>query len=204
MHIHQPIPVTNQSYHQAAHILGKAFKDEPVTAAIYRNFSADKRVRALTVDFLAELSVCIRKGNPLEINEEGKIVAAAVIYPPGAYPLSKVDQGLILLKSILGNGWYDVGSWVKWLNEVDKHHPTDPHIYLEYLGVEPEYQGKGFGACLLKHLIAKADKAGVGCYLENATPRNVSFYQHFGFQVVSEMDIIGIPTWFMWRPSGIA
>jgi hypothetical protein len=41
----------------------------------------------------------------------------------------------------------------------------------------------------------------VGCYLENANPRNTSFYQRFGFQIVSEKEIIGLPAWFMWRPA---
>jgi hypothetical protein len=35
--------------------------------------------------------------------------------------------------------------------------------------------------------------------LENANPRNLPFYQRFGFQVLINKDIIDIPTWFMWR-----
>jgi GNAT superfamily N-acetyltransferase len=197
---HTVHPITTQTFRQAAQVLGKAFEDEPVSVAIYQGFTPDKRVRALTVDFSAELLVCIRKGYPLYINEDGSMVAAAVIYPPDAYPLPVIDQWLILLKSILGNGLYDVRGWLNWLNEVDKNHPTEPHYYLEYLGVEPGYQGKGFGSSILKHLISKADEVGVGCYLENANPRNIPFYQRSGFQVIREMEIIGIPTWFMWRP----
>ena len=129
-----------------------------------------------------------------------RIVGAAVIYPPGAYPLPKLDQWRIQLRSILGNGWYNIRGWLTWLNEVDKYRPREPHYYLEYLGVEPGYQGQGFGSCILNHLIAKADEQGIGCYLENANPRNVPFYQRSGFQIQREMDIIGIPSWFMWRP----
>jgi GNAT superfamily N-acetyltransferase len=198
------LPTTQQTYRQAALVLGKAFEDEPVSVAVYKKFSPAKRVQALTVDFSAELLICIRKGYPIQINEDGRTVAAAVIYPPGTYPLSVIDEWLILLKSILGNGLYDIRGWLKWLNEVDKNHPAEAHYYLEYLGVEPGYQGKGFGSCILKHLIAKADELGVGCYLENANPRNVPFYQHFGFQIIREKEIIGIPSWFMWRPSNNA
>jgi ribosomal protein S18 acetylase RimI-like enzyme len=107
---------------------------------------------------------------------------------------------VILFKSILGNGWYDIRGYIEWLNEVDKVHPDKAHFYLEYLGVEPECQGKGFGSSILQHLSAKADEQGVGCYLENANPRNLAFYQRFGFQVIHEKEIIGIPSWFMWRP----
>ncbi|OGN96183.1 MAG: hypothetical protein A2Z71_01530 [Chloroflexi bacterium RBG_13_50_21] len=192
-------PITIQSSRQAAQVLGRAFVDDPVSVAIYRNFSAERRVRALTIDFTEEVLLCVRKGSPIQVNEDGKMVAAAVIYPPGIYPLPSYDSWMLLIKSVLGNGLYDIRSWIKWLNAVDKNHPTERHYYLEYLGVEPGYQGKGFGSLLLRALITKADEAGVGCYLENANPRNIFFYQQAGFQIIQELEIIGIPTWLMWR-----
>ena len=195
----QITPITNQTYRQAAQVLGRAFADEPVSVAIYRNFSEDKRARALAVDFSAELAVCVRKGYPVQIIEDGKVIAAALIYPPGAYPLPQLDQWVFLLKSLLGNGWYDIRSWMHWISEAEKDHPTVAHYYLEYIGVEPAFQGKGYGSKIMDHLAAKADHDGVGCYLENAYPRNVVFYQHFGFQIVKEKEIIGLPAWFMWR-----
>lgn len=194
------LPTTRQSYRQAAQVLGRAFVDDPVSVAVYRNFSSDRRVSALTVDFTAELLLCVRKGYPLQVNGDGKVIAAAVIYPPGTYPLSVSDQWMLLIKSILGNGYYDIRGWMRWLEEVDKVHPDEPHYYLEYLGVEPEQQGKALGSTILQHLIKKADEEHVGCYLENANSRNNLFYQRFGFQVISEKEIIGIPSWFLWRP----
>jgi GNAT superfamily N-acetyltransferase len=193
------LPTTQQTYREVARVLGRAFGNEAVSVAVYKNFLPEKRIRALTLDFSAELLICIHKGYPIQVNEDGKIVAAAVIYPPGSYPLPAIDQWIILLKSILGNGLYDFRGWVKWLDEIDKNHPTEAHFYLEYIGVEPGYQGKGYGSLILEHLINKADNLGVGCYLETADARNLSFYQHFGFQIKDEKEIIGIPTWFMWR-----
>jgi ribosomal protein S18 acetylase RimI-like enzyme len=133
------------------------------------------------------------------VDGDGKVIAAAVIYPPGAYPLPVSDQWTLLIKSILGNGLYDIRGWMRWLDMVDKIHPKEPHYYLEYLGVEPEQQGKALGSTILRHLTRKADEEHVGCYLENANPRNLSFYQRFGFQTISKKEIIGIPSWFMWR-----
>jgi GNAT superfamily N-acetyltransferase len=194
------LPTNPQSSRQVAQVLGKAFENDPVSIAVYKNYAAGKRLRALTVDFSIELSVCIHKGYPIHVKEDGKIVAAAMIYPPGTYPLSIIDQWLIVFKSFFMNGFYDIRNWLKWLEEIDKNHPTEAHYYLEYIGVEPGYQGKGYGSSLIKHLIHKADELGVGCYLENANPLNLPFYQHFGFQITSEKEIIGLPSWFMWRP----
>jgi hypothetical protein len=132
-------PTTIQSYRQAAQVLGRAFVEDPVSVALYRNYSSERRIRALTTDFTAEVLLCVRKGSPIQVNEDGNLLAAAVIYPPGTYPLSTWDQSMLLIKSILGNGLYDIRSWIKWLDEVDKNHPTKAHYYLEYLGVELGY-----------------------------------------------------------------
>jgi ribosomal protein S18 acetylase RimI-like enzyme len=192
--------VTRQSYRQAAQVLGRAFEDEPVSVAVYKNFSPARRIRALTVDFTAEIALCLRKGYPLQTAVDGKVIAVAVIYPPGTYPVSNLDQWKLLIQSIIGNGFYNIKGWLQWLKEVDHTHPKAPHFYLEYLGVDPEYQGKAYGSSMLQHLVNKADEEQVGVYLENANPRNNPFYQRFGFEVITEKEIIGIPSWFMWRP----
>ncbi len=193
------VPTTQQSYRLAAQVLGRAFADEPISKFIYRNFSYEKRVRALTVDFSAELVTCLQKGYPFQVVQDDRILAAALVYPPGTYPLPALDQWTFLVKSVLKNGWYNVKSWVEWLDEVDRVHPRQEHYYLLYIGVEPSFQGRGLGSCLLDHLVIMADKDGVGCYLETASPRSLPFYERAAFKVIGEKQIIGHPTWFMWR-----
>lgn len=193
------VPTTRQTYRQAALVLGKAFVNEPVSRLIYRKFSPERRIRALAVDFAAELLFSLTKGYPIHIEEDRQVVAAAIIYPPGSYPLSQFAQWTILVKSVLGNGWYDLRSWMKWLDEAGKLHPTQPHFYLPCIGVDPACQGKRLGSAIMAHLAAKADQAGVGCYLENANPRNLPFYQRFGFEILNEIEILGFANWFMWR-----
>ncbi len=190
---------TRLSYREAAHVLSRAFIDDPVSVVVYRGFSAGKRVRALNVDFSAELLVCLRRGWPVQVNDGDTTLGAAVIYPPGAYPLPVSTQWWLLIKSMIGNGFYDIRLWMKWLGEVEKHHPSEGHYYLEYIGVEPAKQGRGVGSAILRHLTDAADKEKVGCYLENANPYNLPVYQRHGFQVVDEQEIIGVKTWFMWR-----
>jgi GNAT superfamily N-acetyltransferase len=192
---------THQTYRQAAKVLGRAFADEPVSAMVYRKYSRQGRIKALTYDFTVEMEVCLRKGCPLQFNEDSKVVAAATVYPPGAWPLPHLDQWQILLKSIIENGFYEVRTWMRWLEEVDRLHPREPHYYLEYLGVEPDRQGKGYGSALLRNLTAKADQEQMGCYLETASPASVPLYQRFNFQTILQKEIIGLPAWLMWRPA---
>ena len=197
---HTVVPVQTALYPEAAHILGRAFQDDPVPLAIFQGLPAHERVKRLIVGFTAEMSICARQGTPLAIKDGDQIIAAAAIYPPGHYPASAIDQITMLAKTIRGDGFYGLGSWLKWLSSVEQIHPKWTHYYLEFLGVEPEFQGKGFGSVLLKSLTEKADAEHAGCYLENSNPRNNPLYQRFGFQIVNTKDIIGVRNWFMWRP----
>jgi ribosomal protein S18 acetylase RimI-like enzyme len=194
-------PVTRKSCQESARVLARAFVDEPVSLVIYKGFSPEKRLRNLTADFAAEMEVCIRYGCPLQICDDGKVLAAAVIYPPGSFPLPWVEQARIFIKSILGHDYYDIRPWLRWLAETDKIHPQESHYYLEYLGVAPEYQGQGLGSTILGHITSEADKENTGCYLETVSSNIVPLYQRHGFQVLDEKQIIGLKSWFMWRPA---
>lgn len=202
-HSVQICPITQHNYLQAVKVLAGAFVDDPISVAVYPKFSIPRRIDALQVDFKAEVRLCMRRGYPILAQEDSVVLGAAVIYAPGGYPFSRVDQWKLLLSSILGNGLYNVRDWMHWLDEVDKHHPAEPHFYLEYIAVEPGYQGMGVGSALLQHLVDKADGMHVGCYLENTNPRNVNLYQRFGFNIIDQEEIIGVPNWFMWRPPAI-
>ena len=64
---------------------------------------------------------------------------------------------------------------------IEAAHPTEPHRYLSYIGVDPERQGQGIGTDLLAAATASCDRDGVPAYLENLDPRNAPLYERFGF-----------------------
>jgi len=67
---------------------------------------------------------------------------------------------------------------------VRKRHAPARHWYLQLLGVDPAYQGKGYASVLLRAMFARADKEGAPCFLETQAEKNVALYEHFGFRVV--------------------
>jgi GNAT superfamily N-acetyltransferase len=75
------------------------------------------------------------------------------------------------------------------------------HWYLQWLGVDPAYQGKGYSSKLLKPMLARADREGVPCFLETQAEKNVALYEHFGFRVAEEGLIPGsnVRSWAMVR-----
>ena len=196
---HTILPVSEDTNQENANVLGRAFIDNPIPVAIFQELPAIDRQKRLTAAFAADLEICAKTGKPLLIKEKDHVIAVAVIYHPGSYPMSLINQILLLIKVIWGAGFYGLGRWMTYLSEVEKLHPKQPHYYLEYLGVEPAYQGKGLGSALLKFLTEKADSEQMGCYLENANPRNNPLYHRFGFETINEKNIIGVDNWFMWR-----
>ena len=57
--------------------------------------------------------------------------------------------------------------------------------YLSIVAVDPAVQGQGLGRILLEPTIAEADRAGVTCYLETFSQRNLPFYQRLGFETAA-------------------
>lgn|SRR5579859_2793052 len=62
-------------------------------------------------------------------------------------------------------------------------HPHEPHWYLFFVGVDPDYQGKGVGQQLLAPVLQTADRDRALCYLETPFPATHEFYRRLGFEL---------------------
>ncbi len=80
-----------------------------------------------------------------------------------------------------------------------KYTKKESHWYLAIIGVDPNYQGKGFASILLKYLISTSDSYPI--YLETFVEKNVPIYEHFNFKVVEIATVpdANIPIWAMLR-----
>lgn len=77
--------------------------------------------------------------------------------------------------------------------KMDQFHPREAHWYLPQIGVEPNAQGKGLGAELMRHALAHCDQERALAYLEASKPQNIPFYQRHGFEVIGEIQIGAAP-----------
>jgi len=75
------------------------------------------------------------------------------------------------------------------LEEIGELHPLEPHWHLAFIGVDPTRRGKGTGAALLRHALARIDELGAYCYLESSNPANLSLYERHGFELVREVQV---------------
>jgi ribosomal protein S18 acetylase RimI-like enzyme len=85
---------------------------------------------------------------------------------------------------------------------MDKNHPSEPHFYLTFIAVSPEYRGVGLGSRILKATLKQIDAAGMGAYVESSNPKNATFYERGGFVARKNIAPDGAPSLVaMWRDS---
>jgi predicted N-acetyltransferase YhbS len=69
------------------------------------------------------------------------------------------------------------------------------------LGVAPEAAGRGIGAQLLHHGLARCDQSGEGVFLQTLSEEMIAYYQNYGFAVSGKFALPSGPSgWSMTRP----
>lgn len=72
----------------------------------------------------------------------------------------------------------------------------EPFLYLWFIGVTPESQGRGEGSKLLKSVLELARVKNLPVCLETSMERNFRWYENFGFSVYASSDQFGFPFYF--------
>lgn len=73
-------------------------------------------------------------------------------------------------------------------------HPQGPCWYLPLIGVDPAFQGRGYGSALLRFALERCDRDGRPAYLESSNPRNIPLYQRHGFEIMGSIQSGSSPT----------
>ncbi|HZO58677.1 MAG TPA: GNAT family N-acetyltransferase [Solirubrobacterales bacterium] len=131
------------------------------------------------------------------------VVGGALWVPPGTWRLGVVDQVVLLpgMVRVFGRG---LARAQRGLTVMESGHPKTPHYYLDSLGVEPEWQGKGLGSALMLPVLERCDIERMPAYLNAGSARSRDLYLRHGFEVTEEFALPedGPPLWRMWREPG--
>jgi ribosomal protein S18 acetylase RimI-like enzyme len=197
-------PVAERDLPRVADVLARAFRDNPLNAAVVDYADPARRLRSNLHGMRPALPVARAQGQLLGIwasegAAKGELSGALVGALPGGYPLAAAPLGA-RLRCLLGQGWRVARRWSEAFQLLDALHPTEPHAYLGTLGVAPECQRRGFGRALLAHWLAQVDRIAAPAYLETDRREHVRFYARQGFEVVGETLIFGALIWRMQRP----
>ncbi|KAI2512618.1 hypothetical protein MHU86_1837 [Fragilaria crotonensis] len=63
------------------------------------------------------------------------------------------------------------------------------YLYVAFVGVHSESQGKGIGKELMRRLGYVADQQQMACYLETSGDQNIRFYQSLGYRTECDIDL---------------
>jgi len=88
-----------------------------------------------------------------------------------------------------------------YIDEVHGRLAPFKHWFLQAIGVDPQFQGRGCASKLLRPMLSRIDEENLPCYLETLETQNVRLYEHFGFKVIEESSVPGtsLTNWAMLR-----
>ena len=187
-------------FEAAAHLLGRGMRDNPNNLQAFGQDRAH-RERALARMFLPVLRRTHAKGKVFGAFDRGKMVGVYAITAPGQCQLNGCDKLRIVPAIFLGNPLTTPLRVLRWVGEWSWRDPSEPHWHLGPVAVDAQLQGQGIGGAMMADFCARMGECGALSYLETDKSENVRFYQKFGFSVIAEAEILGVPNWFMSRPS---
>jgi ribosomal protein S18 acetylase RimI-like enzyme len=179
-----------------AHTLARAFEEDPVFAWLLAGDA--RRMQILKRYFeLFSSRVWIHQQ---ETYTTVDAVAAAIWTLPQRWHIGLVTLARLGPGSIGAFGRH-LPRVMRALAVVESKHPRTPHYYLAFVGVNPQWQGRGLGTAVLAPVLERCDRERVPAYLESSTPRSRGLYERSGFRVTEELRFAksAPPLWRMWR-----
>ncbi|MHA2202172.1 MAG: GNAT family N-acetyltransferase [Candidatus Hodarchaeales archaeon] len=182
---------------KAADVLVSAYTEDPVMKKVFKE--EDMR----RIQFEVMLKFCIKYGSVFAPSDNFEGVMAILPHNKGDMTVPRIILSggfFISLKLMKFRKMMEQN--IKAIEEVKKNLDIGPYIYLFIIGVQLEFQGKGFGGKMLRAVVEKADTEGKPIYLETQTETNVSLYEKYGFYVYKKKDLpepMNLPFWFMIR-----
>jgi ribosomal protein S18 acetylase RimI-like enzyme len=184
----------------AIEVAARALADGPLTIAVVGE-DLERNFRYLRRFFRAQYRVAPRQ-RPLVARLDGRVIASTNDLHGGAChatPWMTLRSLPVLLPATPAVAVRAM----RWFSDWERRDPYPrPHSHLGPFGVLPELQGRGIGSLVLAEYTSRLDAAGEDSYLETEKPENVALYSRFGYEVIEEADVLGVPNWFMWREAG--
>src|SRR5687768_2688290 len=180
----------------AAQALANAFMDDPLEKYTFPN--EDERRAKAPGHFAAALRYGLKFG---EVYAASDGAGASIWLKPcetEITPERAIEGGFAELPAVMGEDAFNrFFTAFNFAEEYHKRDASEPHWYTMVLGVDPAFQGQGYGRLLLETVMDRARADGTPVYLETAQPKNVSFYEKMGFRVLRELvePSSGLPMW---------
>jgi GNAT superfamily N-acetyltransferase len=152
--------------------LVSAYRNDPVHRWLYPDDDTYAEKLPVLIDAVGGAAFEMSTAWRLEDDD-----AVALWVPPGVEPDAELI-GTVLLETVPVDKHPEMFST---LEQTDAVRPDYPHWYLPFFGVESSRQGQGLGTRLLTAGLEYVDLGGLPAYLLASNPRNIPFFERFGF-----------------------
>ena len=185
----------------AAKVLARAFQEQPIF--VYFIPDASKRRDKLHHVFEKAVRYGVLYGEVYATSPNLEGVAIWLPSETADMTLWRLIRvGMFSLFFRLGGGFIVRGLRIAdFLSSVQQRYAPSRYWLFQFLGIDPEQQGKGYAGTLVKAMLSRIDEEHLPCYLDTEEEENVPLYQRYGFRVVEELTIPGtdIRLWAMLR-----
>ena len=185
----------------AAEVLTQAFRNYPLLQYSFPDKLERERIAPYFFQYI--LSYGIRYGETYATspNLEGVAVWLTSDNYPMTFWRSIRSVPLSIIFGFGRAGGRKMRYTGEYIDMVHKRLAPFKHWFLQTIGVDPQFQGKGYAGKLLRAMFTKIDEEGLPCYLETLDETNVRLYEHFGFKVIEKSAIpeTKLTNWAMLR-----
>jgi GNAT superfamily N-acetyltransferase len=174
---------TDADWPTIAAVLARAFYDDPFMTFALPD-AATRLARAEGM-FLAQLEGVFTHTS--EVYTTPDLEGAAVWTPPDAPSLPAAGDRAVgtRMGELFGDRLPVIGAA---LAEVYRHRPEGDSWYLDFLGTDPDRQGRGVATAVLGPVLDRGDAKGTPAILWTTTEANVAFYSKRGFEVTAPIE----------------
>ncbi|MCE7740214.1 MAG: GNAT family N-acetyltransferase [Candidatus Heimdallarchaeota archaeon] len=187
--------VQRKDIEKATMVLTRAFQEDPLVCLIYPN--AEERMKFTPFLWRYLIKDGLKCGKVY--SPTNKIEGVAKWLPPGKEHMGiwrSIRSGALSMGRAMSKqkderkrSTREIKQLTDIILKKHKEIMKEPHWYLASIGIEPKYQGKGYGSALIKPMLEYIEKEGYPVYLETNFQGNVGLYEHLGFEVIDEMKI---------------
>jgi ribosomal protein S18 acetylase RimI-like enzyme len=185
----------------ASEVLDRAFEDYPLHIALIPDESERKKKSRYYLEFVIRYSLLYG-----EVYATSPKLEAVIMWLPSKaadFTMWKmIWSGVLPYMFRLGRKTVSrMLSVADYTVSIHKRYAPFPHLYGWYIGVDPEFQGKGYGRTLMKAMLTRADSEKLPLYSETHTEEDVAMHVNYGYKLIHESVIPGteITHWVMLR-----
>ena len=181
---------------KAARILAESFLTENFFKFMFEGVEPAKQIRATLPWFRTWIKVFSDQGEIHTARVDGQLAGVAVRMPPGGFPprgMRKVRFMFGIITSVLRMALTSSRAlkFPKVAGIIGSLEPEEPFWHMAWIGVVPEYRGKGVGAALADESVRLIDSGNAPGWFITFGPNTRALYERRGF--VLEKEVVPIP-----------